>query len=125
MLDYALFLLLFLYGACNIGVSICYVIARESNADEVSATAMAFANMASVLIGAFFQPLVGWILDLHWDHQLVNGIPTYSTHAYHMALLLLPLCFTISFVAALLVKESYGKRVPAPEHPAEKNITLS
>lgn len=104
-----MFILLFLYGMSNVGVATSYAVASEINSKSLSGTSMSFANMASVIIGAFFQPIIGWLLDMSWDHKIVNGIPWYSAHDYHMAMLALPACFVLSFIFAAVLKESYSK----------------
>lgn len=101
------FVLLFAYGVSNTGVAISYAVSCEINPRPVAGTSMAFANMASVLIGAGFQPLIGWLLVLHWDHVMVNGIPIYSTANFRTALLLLPACSCFGMVFAWWVKETH------------------
>ena len=103
-----LFPLMLIYGMSNIGVATCYAVACESNPLRVSGTAMSFANMASVIIGAGFQPLIGWMLDLHWHHVYLHGIPHYSLADYRFAMLTLPACFIISLIAWCFLKESFA-----------------
>lgn len=105
----ALYILLFMYGFCNIGVAISYVIAKENYHPSVSGTAMSFTNMASIAVGAFFQPIIGGLLDLHWNHVYVHGIPYYSINDYRSAMVALPACFIVSLIAGLMLKESYIK----------------
>jgi sugar phosphate permease len=102
-----LFVIAFLYGVSNTGVATSYAVASEINPREVAGTSVAFANMASVIVGAAFQPIIGWLLDLNWDGQMQNGAPFYSMHAFHIAFLQLPICVALAFVAALFVKETY------------------
>ncbi len=104
-----IFVLLFCYGLSNIGVATCYAIASEVVPVHLSGTSMSIANMASVLIGALLQPLIGKLLDMHWDHKYVAGVPFYSASDYHMAVWILPLCFVVSLVAAIVIKESYAQ----------------
>ena len=70
-----LFSLLFLYGLANTGVATAYAVASEINPLRVAGTSVAFANMASVLIGAGFQPLIGWLLENNWGGAMENGFP--------------------------------------------------
>lgn len=99
----------FLYGVSNTGVATSYAVASEINPREIAGTSVAFANMASVIIGAFFQPIIGWILDLNWDGKMLNGAPVYSVHAFHMAFLQLPICLILCFIAGFFIKETYCK----------------
>lgn len=105
---FLIYVLLFFYGLSNVGVGVSYAVACEINPKSVAGISMSFANMASVLIGAAFQPLIGWFLDLQWDGVMQNGVPYYSANDFLYAMLLLPACFLLSLIAALLLKESYG-----------------
>ena len=102
---------MFLYGVFNTGVATSYALSSEINPREIAGTSVAFANMASVIIGALFQPIIGWILDLSWDGKMQNGVPLYSTHAFQLAFLILPICLAISVVLMFFVKETYCKGV--------------
>ena len=66
----ALMLLLFLYGMSNVAVAISYAVASDMVSCDISGIAMSFTNMASVLVGALFQPLIGLCLDWGWDYKI-------------------------------------------------------
>lgn len=106
---FAVYALLFCYGLTNVGVGVSYAVAAEINPNPVAGTSMSFANMASVIIGAFFQPIIGAILDLLWKGQMQNGVRLFSTHDFQLAMIALPLCFVISLVSTLWLKESFQK----------------
>lgn len=102
-----LFSLLFLYGLANTGVATAYAVAAEINPHAVSGTSVAFSNMASVLVGAGFQPLIGWLLQKNWDGLIVNGLPVYSTTDFHWALLVLLSSLLLAVFVACGIKETY------------------
>lgn len=102
-----LFVVLFLFGVSNTGVGVSYALAGEINPVHTAGTSMAFANMASVIIGAIFQPIIGWLLDLQWRGQVEGGVHIFSTHAYHLALLALPLCLLLAIIVLFFVKETH------------------
>jgi MFS family permease len=104
-----LFLLMFLYGLANTGVGVSYALAGEINERRVAGTSLAFANMASIIIAAAFQPLIGWFLDLQWDGKVVGGVPVYSVEAYRQAMLALPICLALGLISTFFVKETYCK----------------
>ncbi len=107
-----LFSLLFLYGIANTGVATAYAVAAEINPHAISGTSVAFANMASVIIGAGFQPLIGWLLEKNWDGQIKNGLSVYSAADFHLALLVLPASLLIALLVAFGIKETHGQRKP-------------
>lgn len=110
---YFIYILLFIYGLTNTGVSIAYAVASEINPHHTGGTSMALANMASVIIGATFQPLIGWLLVLHWNGIVANGVPVYMVSDYQSALLLLPACSILGFITAFFVKETHCTKVEA------------
>ena len=95
----SLLVVLFCYGVGNTGVAISYAVAGEYHPPQVSGISIAFTNMASVIFGAIMQPIVGAILDCHWQGRMLAGARLYSIHTYHMAMLALPLC---SFLACII-----------------------
>lgn len=106
-----LFILLFLYGIANAGFATSYALAGEINPRRVAGTSLGFANMASVLVGACFQPIIGWFLDMQWDGQMVNGAAVYSPEAFRQAMMALPICLALGVIVTFFVKETYCKIV--------------
>jgi MFS family permease len=102
-------ILLFLYGASNVAVATSYAVACEQVPSNAAATSMSFANMASVIIGALLQPVIGALLQTGWNHVMKNGVPVYTTQDFHHALVTLPLCIVVSLIAWCFLKESYHK----------------
>jgi sugar phosphate permease len=104
-----LFIVAFLYGMSNIGVATCYAASCELNPQKLAGTSLGFTNMASILVGgALFQPLLGWMLDLNWQGEYLNGVRLYSAHDFQMTMLILPACLVVCLILSLFLKESYG-----------------
>ncbi|MDF1653548.1 MAG: MFS transporter [Coxiellaceae bacterium] len=101
------FVLLFLYGLFNSGLSVSYAVACEINPHAIAGTSMSFANMASVIIGALFQPVIGWLLDLHWSGNIQQGVRLYSAADFRYAMIALPVCFIISLLMMFWLRESF------------------
>lgn len=102
-----LFTVMFLYGVSNTGLATSYAVAGEINPRGIAGTSVAFANMASVIVGACFQPLIGWMLDLSWNGQMQNGAPLYSAEGFRLAFLILPISLGICVLSTFFVKETY------------------
>lgn len=101
------FVALFLYGMTNTGVAISYAVAGEINRKGVAGTSIAFANMTSVIVGAIFQPIIGWFLQLEWNGIKLNGIPEFSTMDYRIVLCVLPVFLVLALFFAYFVKETH------------------
>jgi MFS family permease len=106
-----LFSLLFLYGLANTGVATAYAVASEINPQSIAGTSVAFANMASVIIGAGFQPLIGWLLERKWDGAMVDGLAFYSNANFRSSLLILLVSLLLAVLVACGIKETYCQRV--------------
>lgn len=106
-----LFSLLFLYGLSNTGVATAYAVASEINPQTVAGTSVAFANMASVIIGAGFQPLIGWLLQKNWSGMMLQGLPYYSNNDFRSALLILLVSLLLAIFVACGIKETYCRRI--------------
>tara|TARA_A100001015_G_C14992080_1_gene714427 strand:- start:1086 stop:1661 length:576 start_codon:yes stop_codon:yes gene_type:complete len=107
--EITLFVLLFLYGIANVAVAITYVVAAEINPKAVAGTAMGFTNMASVIIGASFQPIIGKLLDLQWNGATHLGAPAYTPLNYKTAMMCIPICTLLAIVMCAFIKESFQK----------------
>ena len=105
------FICLFVYGMFNTGVAISYAVASEINPHRIAGTSMAFANMASILVGTLLQPLVGELLDLNWDGTIVDSIPVYSAHAFETAMVILPIILIAAFLVSWFIPETHCKSV--------------
>jgi MFS family permease len=108
---HSLFALLFLYGLANAGFATSYAVAGEIVPRQVAGTSLGFANMASVIIGACFQPIIGWFLDLQWQGQLLDGAPYYSPEAFRHAMMALPVCLALGVIITFFVKETHCRIV--------------
>ncbi|MBL8661822.1 MAG: MFS transporter [Candidatus Odyssella sp.] len=108
--------LLFFVGFGAGAMSVSYAAAREHTAGGGTGAALGFVNMVSVLGGAVFQPLLGWLLDLQWDGRLADGARVYAAEAYRKAFIVLPVLYALGFVAASRVRETFCR--PYAARPA-------
>jgi MFS family permease len=111
--------LLFCVGFGGAAMAVTYATVREHNALGGTGAALGFINMISVLGGAFFQPLVGWLLDQQWDGTLRQGARVYAVEAYRAAFIVLPGLFVAALLTLLGIREThcqpYGTQSGAPE----------
>src|SRR5262249_49478352 len=99
--------LLFFMGFGGASMAVSYAVAREHNATGGTGAALGFVNMCSVLGGAVFQPLLGWLLDVQWDGRTVSGARVYAVEAYRTAFIVLPALSIAGFLCALRVRETW------------------
>ena len=95
--------LLFLFGFCISSMLLCFPINAEYHNPKFSATVIAFTNMLIMLVGAIFQPLIGWILELIGASK---PIADYSSSDFTHALMLLPIVLLINFILLAGIKDA-------------------
>jgi MFS family permease len=105
-----MYLWLFLLGVSISGMTVTFGIIKDINAKSVISTANGFNNMAILIGGIIFQPMIGVILHILWGGKLMNNIPIYSLINYKIALSIVPLCFLLAlFVSVFLIRETHCK----------------
>jgi len=95
-------LLLFLAGAACSGQALSFTVVKENNLSSAKGTAIAFNNMAVVISGALFQPLIGKLLESH----KTNTTALYDIVNFKNALMIVLFAYIISFlIAVFFIKE--------------------
>lgn len=88
-----------------------FAMMKDINCPEHTATAMGFTNMFNALFGALMEPVVGRLLDDHWQHHTRFGARLYDLHNYHHSLWILPGIMLVAFMLLFAIKESYCARI--------------
>ena len=109
----ALFALLVGAGFCSGCMVIGFACAKESVPVRVGGTATGIANMGSISGAMLLQPVLGWMLDRHWDGALAGGVRVYHADAYRNAFSLVLGWMALSLLAALFLRETRGRQTVA------------
>ncbi|HSX03347.1 MAG TPA: MFS transporter [Rhabdochlamydiaceae bacterium] len=102
---YGVYALLFLVGLFSSAELLSFSLAIELNSMRAKATAAAFTNFIISCGDAVVQPLIGFLLDLHWTGEMENGIRAYSINAFQTALSCLPISLVLAGVLLFFVRE--------------------
>lgn len=84
-------ILLFIAGAACAGQALSFTVVKENNSHNTRATAIAFNNMAVVVSGAIFQPLLGKLIVSINDTARFN-------HAMYLVLFTYVIAFLLSAI---------------------------
>jgi len=90
--------LLFFAGAACSGQALSFTLVKENNSSAVKATAIAFNNMAVVISGAVFQPLIGKLIES--GHVAGSAMMDNPDH-FKQGLYLVLAAYIIAFVISL------------------------
>lgn len=101
-------ILVFLAGAACSGQVLSFAVVRENNQRVNHAAAIGFNNMAVVISGALFQPLVGKIIHSNWRGTMANGLPVYSPHDFTSGMLIVPVSYAVgALICLLFINETF------------------
>jgi MFS family permease len=107
---WSLKLLIFCFGLSAAGQTLIFAVVKDIIPTNIAGTANGLTNMAVVLGGALFQPVIGELLDINWQGMLEHGVRTYDLHSYHIAFIALPICYLLAFVtSAFFIRETHCK----------------
>jgi MFS family permease len=110
--SFALFAsLFFALGFITSSQIITYPLVTECNPKHITATSLGIASTIIMSGGAIFQPMFGALLQKNWDGTMADGVSIYSAADFHTALMILPIAFIVSIVAACALKETHCKHV--------------
>lgn len=92
-----------------------FALAKESVPAHLGGSISGIANMGVMLGGMLMQPLVGYVLDLHWRGRIDNGVRVYDFDAYRWAFALV-LAWGVASLAmiAALIRETYCRPQGSP-----------
>jgi MFS family permease len=103
---YVMFSLIFLFGLFASSEVITFAVAKELVPIHLTGSAIAFTNMLVMLGGALLQPLVGAILDMRWQGEIVDKLRVYSPADYQMAMIAIPIGALVAAVLVYRLKET-------------------
>jgi MFS family permease len=98
--------LCFLCGFGGSGQILGFAAVRELNPLAAAGAAIGVVNALVTGAGAFYQPLIGWLLDLAWTGELAGGARVYTVTAYSTALSVLVAGAVVGIACALLMRET-------------------
>ena len=102
-----LILLFFISGASCAGQALSFSLISRNNKLEHRATAIGFNNMAVVISGFIFQPLIGFIIRASQTETMQNYL--YDGNSYHNGMLVVLLGYIIAMVAVIFLIKKPSK----------------
>jgi len=108
----ALSICLFVLGLAGGGQSLAFCVVRDISHPDSLGASIGLNNMATVAGGAIIQPLIGCILYLTWQGDMLNHVPVYDLSNYQISLLVIPVCYLLATVISLRhIKETHCRQI--------------
>ncbi|MEN8236780.1 MAG: MFS transporter [Pseudomonadota bacterium] len=107
----AMYVLFFLIGLFYTGKALTFASVTEIIPRSASGVAIGVTNMVVMTSGIVAHPLVGWLVDHHWDGAMIEVkdalVPLYSIHDYRFGLSILPISMVLSFLLLQVIRETH------------------
>jgi len=107
----ASFPLLALMGLMTASFTLTWACTKEVNPPALSGMSTSVTNMGGFLAGAVLQPLVGWVMDQHWQGALENGIRIYLPEDYRWGLLPVAVAAWLGAAATWKIRETNCRNI--------------
>jgi sugar phosphate permease len=98
--------LVVMIGLAGGAVIVSFACVRESVPAALAGTVSGVCNMGSMGGGMILQPIVGWMLDLHWRGTLVGGVRIYDLAAYRSGFILIAASAALAILVSLFTVET-------------------
>jgi hypothetical protein len=102
--------LFFLLGFLTSVQVLGYPIVVESNPLKLTARAQGVSSVL-IMAGGFTQPLFGWLMNLNWNHKMINGLPIYTRGDFLLGMSIMSVAFIVAIIIACLVRETHCKHL--------------
>lgn len=104
--QFIMFTGLFAVGLFSGSEILVFAIGNDVSDSKVSATAVSFINMFTMVGGAFLPPIIGRLLD---KAVLSSGDQLPTIHDYSIALTAIPVGLCLAGICSIILKETYHK----------------
>lgn len=104
---HSLIFLFFLIGFSTSSQVLSYPTIAELNPISLTSTSVSIASITIMCSGFIFQPLFGWMMQLQWNHETVNGVPVYSANDFNNAMWIIPIAFVVGLIISFFIRETY------------------
>lgn len=102
-----MYILFFVGGFAYTTKSLTFACICEIMPKNISATSIAFVNMLVTSTGIIFHPLIGNLIEYHWDGRFEDNFPLYTLEDYRFALIVIPISLILSGILVVFMHESH------------------
>lgn len=103
---WSLMTLFFALGFVLSSQIIAYPLVAESNSNILTGESEGVATVM-IMGGGLVIPLFPFLLNEHWNHHFLHGIPFYSVSDYHYAFWIMPIAFLIALIISFFIEETH------------------
>jgi sugar phosphate permease len=98
-------MVLFCFGCAAGAFMLGFTLGTEINSLTLAATVVALINTGDSVFESFTEPLLGKLLDLTWNGEIVDGVRYFTVQHYQCAFIPLPIYFALGLLLLFFIKE--------------------
>ncbi|MBR46522.1 MAG: hypothetical protein CMM31_08605 [Rhodospirillaceae bacterium] len=100
------YILMLLIGLSAGGIVVSFILIADICPPRAVGTATGISNTVVMLMSAAILLIMGFVLDLLWTGEIVDGVRIYSPFAFRTAYLIMPASSLVALMAALWIHEA-------------------
>jgi MFS family permease len=100
------YVLMLLIGISASGIVVSFILIAAICPPRAVGTATGISNTVVMLLSAAILLIMGFVLDLLWTGEIVDGVRIYTPFAFRMAYLAMPAASLVALVAAFTIREA-------------------
>ncbi len=100
------YVLMLLIGISAGGIVVSFILIAAICPPRAVGTATGISNTVVMLLSAAILLIMGFVLDLLWTGEIVDGVRIYTPFAFRMAYLAMPAASLVALVAAFTIREA-------------------
>ncbi len=114
---FVMYVLFFGAGFCYTSKALCFACMTEIVPRNASGVAIGFTNMIVMAFGAALHPMIGYLINSHWNGLVVDGVPIYGEMDYRFAYVIIPICLALSlFLVGFMRETQPGQKLGRYKH---------
>ena len=113
-----LYVLFFIGGFAYTAKCLTFASICETMPLKMSGVSIAFVNAIVMSTGTIFLPIIGALIDSHWNGEMHGNIPHYTAGDYSYALIIIPIMLAFSSILVFFMKETHPEHKWAKEYGA-------
>lgn len=102
-------ILLFICGVFSCYQTILFFVNSLYSDKKSLSLSLSVTNMIIMIFGALFHPLIGFIMELHWEGKIIDGLHKYNNDAYINALSIIPIASMLGGIILLVIRRKLPK----------------
>jgi sugar phosphate permease len=99
--------LFFLIGLVTSSQVLTYPLIAELNPIYLTSTSISIDSLCIMASGFIIPPFFGWLMEQRGNHEIINGVASYTAQDFNYAMLIMPIAFIVALIISFFMRETF------------------